>query len=307
MVKSSKTLIAIVVLAMLFTALLIVVREYTVETTRHLSQDITTRLAEVSLRVADDFEHSIDNKLAELQGITGFLAKEDCLPRKDCVLHYAPLLRAAGLKRFAIISPDGQGFCSTTGLPIDIEQNSKKSLFERALAGTANIAAVPDGKGSKLAVALPIQRNKEIVAVLIGELEDEPMKKSLFTRAFGDKTCNMVFDGNGRLLFSAAPPGSLDRLFPQMAEKGLPTSLREHLLTIFSDIRPGPDCQRKTDCLIKDDHHSYYVTHVPLQQYGWQVVSLLPEEVVNTWACSRMMLPPSRAWTSVCSNSSGTR
>ena len=178
MVKSSKTFIAIVVLAMLFTALLIVVREYTVETTRHLSQDITTRLAEVSLRVADDFEHSIDNKLTELQGITGFLAKEDCLPRKDCVLHYAPLLRAAGLKRFAIINPDGRGFCSMTGLPIDIEQNSKKSLFERALAGTANIAAVPDGKGSKLAVALPIQRNKEIVAVLIGELEDEPMKKA---------------------------------------------------------------------------------------------------------------------------------
>lgn len=296
MVKSSKTLIAIVVLAMLFTALLIVVREYTVETTRHLSQDITTRLAEVSLRVADDFEHSIDNKLAELQGITGFLAKEDCLPRKDCVLHYAPLLRAAGLKRFAIISPDGQGFCSTTGLPIDIEQNSKKSLFERALAGTANIAAVPDGKGSKLAVALPIQRNKEIVAVLIGELEDEPMKKSLFTRAFGDKTCNMVFDGNGRLLFSAAPPGSLDRLFPQMAEKGLPTSLREHLLTIFSDITPGPDCQRKTDCLIKDDHHSYYVTHVPLQQYGWQVVSLLPEEVVKHLVDRQNDITTTLAW-----------
>ena len=102
------------------------------------------------------------------------------------------------------------------------------------MPGTSNDCRVPDRKGSKLAVALPIQRNKEIVAVLIGELEDEPMKKSLFTRAFGDKTCNMVFDGNGRLLFSAAPPGSLDRLFPQMAEKGLPTSLREHLLIIFS-------------------------------------------------------------------------
>ncbi|WP_291439537.1 diguanylate cyclase [Desulfovibrio sp.] len=295
MVKSSKTFIAIVVLAMLFTALLVVVREYTVETTRHLSQDITTRLAEVSLRVADDFEHSLENKLTELQGITGFLAKEDCLPRKDCVLHYAPLLRAAGLKRFAIISPDGQGFCSMTGLSIDIERNSKKSLFERALAGTANIAAVPDGKGSKLAVALPIQRNKEIVAVLIGELEDDPMKKSLFTRAFGDKTCNMVFDGNGRLLFSAAPPGSLDRLFPQMAEKGLPVSLREHLLTIF-DTTHGPDCPRKTDCLIKDDHHSYYVTHVPLQQYGWQVVSLLPEEVVNHLVDRQNDITTTLAW-----------
>ena len=290
MVKSSKTLIAIVVLTALFTALLIVVREYAVETTRHLSQDLTTRLAEVSLRVADDFEHSIENKLNELQEITSFLAQEDCLPRKDCVLHYAPLLRAAGLKRFAIISPDGQGFCSMTGLSIDIEQNSKKSLFERALAGTANIAAVPDGKGSKLAVALPIQRNGTIVAVLIGELEDGPMKKSLFTRAFNDKVCNMVFDGSGRLLFSAAPPGSLDRLFPQMAGKGLPASLREHLQPIFSATTP------RADSLVKDDQHAYYVTHVPLSSYGWQVVSLLPEEVVNDLVDRQNDITTTLAW-----------
>ncbi len=290
MVKSSKTLIAIVVLAILFTALLLVVREYTVETTRHLSQDITTRLAEVNLRVADDFKQNIENKLEELQGITTFLAQEDCLPRKDCVLRYAPLMHAAGLNSFAIIKPDGQGFCSMTGNPVNVEEGSKKSLFERALAGKANFGAIPDGKGSKLAVALPIERSSTVVAVLVGELEDAPMTKSLLTRAFGDRTCNMVFDDKGRMLFSAAPPGSLDRLFPEMATKGLPASLREHLLLTFSNSA------LRAECLVKDTHRSFYVTHVPLPQYGWQVVSLLPEEVVNQLVGRQNAITSTLAW-----------
>ena len=222
MIKSSKTLIAIFVLAMLFIALLIVVREYTVETTRHLSQGITTRLAEVSLRVADDFEHSLNNKLNELQGIADSLAKEDCLPRKDCVLRYAPLLRAAGLKSFAIISPDGQGFCSMTGLPINIEQNSRKNLFERALAGTANIAAEPDGKGSKLVVALPIQQNKKVVAILIGELEGEPMKKACLPGRLAIKPVTWFLTATGACCFRPRRRAVWTNFFRKWRKKGCP-------------------------------------------------------------------------------------
>ncbi len=291
MAKPSSTFTTIICIAMFLIALLIVVREYTSETTGHLSQDITTRLAEVSRRVADDFDRNIDSQLNELQNITSFMAQEDCRQFKKCVLYYAPLLRAAGLKKFALVDLDGKGFCSDKGDAFDLTSTGKEELFYHALSGSAGFAAISDGKGSKIAVAIPLSRNGKVVSILLGELDDSVMKKNLGTRAFGDRTCNMVFDDKGRMLFWAVPPGNdIEKVFPQMEEKGLPPPLREYLKTVFSDT------QSQTSRFIKDDKHAYYLTHIPLEKYGWQIVSLLPEEVVSHLVDRQNAITSTLAW-----------
>ncbi len=291
MAKPGNTITTVLCIAMFFATLLMIVREYTRETTRHLSQDITTRLAEVSQRVADEFGQNIDLQINELQSIANFMAQESCTQPSKCVQYYAPLLRAAGLKRFALVALDGTGFCSDGGSAFDLERTNKKDLFLRALSGAASFGAISDGNGGKLAVAVPLSRDGKVTAILLGEFESITMKKSLVTRAFGDKTCNMVFDNRGRLLFWAVAPGyDIEKTFPQLKEKVLPPSLQEHLLAVFADTDNRPNR------FIRDDEHAYYLTHIPLEKYGLQVVSLLPEEVVSRLVDRQNAITTALAW-----------
>ena len=291
MAKPGSTFATVLCIALFFATLLVIVREYTRETTGHLSQDITTRLAEVSQRAADEFGQNIDLQINELQSIASFMAQDTCTQPSKCVQHYAPLLRAAGLKKFALVALDGTGFCSEIGSAFDLERTHKKELFLRALTGTAVFGAISDDNGAKLALAVPLIRDGKVTSILLGEFENNIMKKSLVTRAFGDKTCNMVFDDKGRLLFWAVAPGyAIEQTFPQLEEKGLPPSLQEHLLAVFAD--PG----KRPNRFIKDDDHAYYLTHIPLEKYGLQVVSLLPEEVVDHLVDRQNSITSTLAW-----------
>lgn len=291
MAKPSSTFTTIICIAVFLAALLVVVREYTTETTGHLSQDITTRLTEVSRRVADDFERAIDSQLSGLQHIAKFMAQEDCTPFSKCIPYYAPVLRMAGLKKFALIDMEGKGFCSEQGDAFDLSRTGKEDLYNRARSGSPGFSAISDGKGGKLAVAVPLIRGGKIVAVLMGELENNVMQKSLISRAFGDRTCNMVFDDSGRMLFWGAPPGNdIGNVFPQLKEKNLPPQLREYLKNTFFDS------QNQVNLFINDDGHAYYLTHIPLDKYGWQVVSLLPEEVVSHLVDRQNAITYTLAW-----------
>ena len=294
MVKPGNTFTTVLCIALFFATLLVIVREYTRETTVHLSRDITTRLAEVSQRVADEFELDIEMQLNELQSIANFMAQENCPQPSKCVQHNAPLLRAAGLKQFAVVALDGTGFSSENGSAFDLERTNQKDMFLRALSGTATFGAVFSGSGDsegKLAIAVPLNRDGKVTGILLGEFENSIMKKSLVTRAFGDKTCNMVFDTRGRLLFwAAAPDHDIEKTFPQLEEKGLPPSLQEHLLAVFADTNSRPNR------FIKDDDHAYYLTHIPLEKYGLQVVSLLPEEVVDQLVDRQNAITTTLAW-----------
>lgn len=291
MAKPGNTFTTVLCIAMFFTALLMIVREYTRETTGHLTLDITSRLVEVSQRVADEFGQNIDIQLSELQSIANFMAQENCTQPSKCVQYYGALLRAAGLKRFALVALDGTGFCSESGSAFDLARTNKKDLFLRALSGTVGFGAISDGNGGKLAISVPLIRDGKVTAILLGEFEDSIMKKSLVTRAFGDKTCNMVFDERGRLLFWAVAPGyDIEKTFPQLVEKGLPPSLQEHLLAVFADTTNRPNR------FIKDEQHAYYLTHISLEKYGLQVVSLLPEAVVSRLVDRQNDITTTLAW-----------
>ena len=177
MAKPGSTFATVLCIALFFATLLVIVREYTRETTGHLSQDIITRLAEVSQRAADEFGQNIDLQLNELQSIASFMAQDTCTQPRKCMQNYAPLLRAAGLKKFALVALDGTGFCSESGSAFDLERTLKKDLFLRALSGTAGFGAVSDANGAKLAIAVPLIRDDKVTAILLGEFENNIMKK----------------------------------------------------------------------------------------------------------------------------------
>ena len=147
MAKPSSTFTTIICIAMFLIALLIVVREYTSETTGHLSQDITTRLAEVSRRVADDFDRNIDSQLNELQNITSL--KNAFFTMRPCCVQQA-------LKNSHSSTWTAKGFALTRVTHLTWRALEKKNFSTMRSVGLRALPPFPTAREARSPLPFPL-------------------------------------------------------------------------------------------------------------------------------------------------------
>lgn len=278
MSKLPPLIFSILFLAALTGGLLYSIRDYGALTNANITQSVTLRLHESTLYAAQSFRHQLNEKLVDLQGMARYLSAQKDLVSQASVSHYSALLLGPGLRNFGIVGPDGKGF-SAQGRRLNL---SAEGYFQRALQGRASISSdiVASDNGRRiLAIAVPVLRESRVSAVLVGGINTDALEQSLENNAFDSQAYNLVFDSHGRILFGTNPPGQNLNYFLTRLDKEQPDSplSPERLRAVFRENKDGKNDVEHFESL----GSSFFMSHAPLQQNDWQLVSILPQWVVS--------------------------
>ena len=96
MPEISKPLLSFVILIALFLTPIFFIHDYATDTTSTLSSNTLTRLAEVNARASSNFYQTIRANMMEMNGMTKYLAQQNCGASKEEVLAVAPLFSHTG-------------------------------------------------------------------------------------------------------------------------------------------------------------------------------------------------------------------
>lgn len=278
MSKLPPLILSILFLAALTGGLLYSIRDYGALTNANITQSVTLRLHESTLYAARSFRHQLNEKLVDLEGMARYLSTQKDPVSQANVSHFAALLLSPGLRNFGIVGPDGKGF-SAQGRRLNL---SAEGYFQRALQGRTSISSdiVASDNGSRiLAIAVPVLREGRVNAVLVGGINTDALEESLENNAFDNQIYNLVFDSQGRILFGTNPPDQdLNYFLTRLAKEQPDSPLSpDRLRAVFSESKGDTNEVVHFESL----GHSFFMSHAPLQQNGWQLVSILPQWVVS--------------------------
>ncbi|MSS28395.1 diguanylate cyclase [Desulfovibrio sp. PG-178-WT-4] len=280
MFKLSNAIISVLFLAVLVVALIFSIRDYGARTTRDITANLTLRLQEFTLYAAENFQRQFGERLRDLEDLARFLADEDFLVSPESARHFGQLLLEPGIRNFGILGPDGKGF-SALGHELDM---SADPAFQHALRGDTGIAADMSSTFDQrrvLVIAAPVRRGDKIKAVLVAGINTDALRSSIETRAFDGRTYNLVFDSRGHVLFGILPPGrDLDTLVRDFRQKRAQSSQSAaQMWDFFKTMRESGNAVLR----FQGADYAFYMSRVDLARNGWQLVSILPQGVLDEY------------------------
>lgn len=233
-----KPLLSLAFLILLFLTPILFIHDYASDTTSNLSSSAITRLAEVNTRAGNNFYQTVRSTMMEMNGMTKYLAQQNCGTSKEEVLAVAPLFYAHGVRRFSIVDVWGKGY-DGSGAPVDFSQNT---FFLLAREGKTHVDTAGRTANQRLLiVANPLVVQGTIKAVIISEFPAEGLETNIETWAFGNNTYNIVVNAKVEPIFQAPPPGkSMDNLFPAFSTEGLPPAVTIRLQQALADSPQAP-------------------------------------------------------------------
>ena len=92
----AKPLLSFAILILLFLTPIFFIHDYATDTTSNLSSSTLTRLTEVNARASSNFYQTVRSSMMEMNGMTKYLAQQNCGASKDEVLAVAPLFSHTG-------------------------------------------------------------------------------------------------------------------------------------------------------------------------------------------------------------------
>ena len=279
MFKLSNAIVSVLFLAVLAVALIFSIRDHGARTTRDITTNLTLRLQEATLYAAENFQRQLGERLRDLEVLARFLADEGFLVSPESARHFGQLLDP-GICNFGILGPDGKGF-SALGHGLDM---SADPAFQQALRGDTGIAADMSstfGQHRVLVIAAPVRRGDKIDAVLAAGINTDALRSSIETRAFDGRTYNMVSDSRGHALFGVLPPGcDLDTLVRDFRQKRAQSSRSAaQAWDFFKTLRESGNAVLH----FQGADYAFYMSHVDLARNGWQLVSILPQSVLDEY------------------------
>ena len=287
MPEISKPLISFAILILLFLTPIFFIHDYATDTTSNLSNSTLTRLAEVNARASNNFYQTVRASMMEMNGLTKYLAQNNCGASREEVLAVAPLFYAHGVRRFSIVDGWGKGH-DGSGAQVDHSQNA---VFLQAREGKTQVDT--EGGTDKqrlLIVANPMVVQNRVKAVIISEFPAEGIETNLETWAFGSNTYNLVINAQGDPIFLAPPPGkSMENLFPSFASQGLPAAVTDRLRQALSDSQQSP-------ASFFDSTMGLFVATSPIDRFGWRMVSLVPQGVGNAAVSKQTLITNELVW-----------
>ncbi|SDF98973.1 sensor domain-containing diguanylate cyclase [Desulfovibrio legallii] len=274
----------------LFLVLLFFVHDYADQTNQNLSQSMVTRLQEIHQRHTNSLERTAAAQLAELKSAAAVLDDKTPGEAASMVTTLAPMLRAQGLRCYSLTDLDGKG-TDCNGNPVD---HSHTPAFLRARAGAAGFSMRETSPQDRcLIMAAPVWRSGQVAAVLVGGVKPNRVEQSLESMAFGRSIYTVVVDDNAQALFWTPPPEKrMEDLLPLFGQEGLPPSLRGFLQRRFK-------AGLQNAAVHFADHDSgqrLYLYTSPLPDFGWQVVSLLPQQVEKELVARQNAITTTLIW-----------
>ena len=91
-----KPLLSLAFLILLFLTPILFIHDYASDTTSNLSSSAITRLAEVNTRAGNNFYQTVRSTMMEMNGMTKYLAQQNCGTSKEEVLAVAPCFMRTG-------------------------------------------------------------------------------------------------------------------------------------------------------------------------------------------------------------------
>ncbi len=283
----AKPIISFAILALLFVVPILFIQDYSSDVESNISANALTRLGEVNARAGNNFYQTVRATMMEMNGMTKYLAQQNCSACKEDVLAVAPLFYAHGVRRFMIVDADGKGF-DGSGAPIDYGSNP---VFLRARQGLTHVDTSGNINEQRvLVIANPLFAQGYLRAVIISEFPAEAIEINFETWAFSNNTCNMVLDELGQPLFWAPPPGkTMDNFFASFSEKGLPQAVTDALQIKFAE-------NREQSTVALDQDLGLFVAITPIERFGWRMVSLLPQSAGNAAASKQTLITNELVW-----------
>ena len=282
-----KPLLSFAFLILLFLTPILFIHDYASDTTSNLSSSTITRLAEVNTRAGNNFYQTVRSTMMAMNGMTKYLAQQNCGASKQEVLAVAPLFYAHGVRRFSIVDVWGKGY-DGSGAPVDFSQNT---FFLLAREGKTHVDTAGKTANQRLLiVANPLVVQGTIKAVIINEFPAEGLETNIETWAFGNNTYNMVVNAKVEPIFQAPPPGkSMDSLFPAFSREGLPPAVTSRLKQALADSPQAPHS-------FFDSSLGMFVAINPIERFGWSTISLVPQGVGNEAVSKQTLITNELVW-----------
>ena len=282
-----KPLLSFAFLILLFLTPILFIHDYASDTTSNLSSSTITRLAEVNTRAGNNFYQTVRATMMEMNGMTKYLAQQNCGASKEEVLAVAPLFYAHGVRRFSIVDVWGKGY-DGSGAPVDFSQNA---FFLLAREGKTHVDTAGRTANQRLLiVANPLVVQGTIKAVIISEFPAEGLETNIETWAFGNNTYNMVVNAKVEPVFQAPPPGKdMDTLFPFFSTEGLPPAVTTRLQQALADSPQAPHS-------FFDSNLGMFVAINPIERFGWSMISLVPQGVGNAAVSKQTLITNELVW-----------
>lgn len=283
----AKPLLSFVFLILLFLTPIFFIHDYATDTTSNLSSSTLTRLAEVNTRASSNFYQTVRSSMMEMNGMTKYLAQQNCGASRQEVLAVAPLFYAHGVRRFSIVDAWGMGF-DGSGAPVDF---SHDAFFLLAREGKTLVdTAGGTNRQRLLLIANPLVVMGTIKAVIISEFPAEGIETNLETWAFGNNTYNMVVNAQGEPVFLAPPSGkNMDSLFPSFSAEGLPPAVTDRLKQALAD-------SPLASTSFFDSNLGMFVATSPIERFGWRMISLVPQGVGNATVSKQTLITNELVW-----------
>lgn len=289
MPEISKPLLSFAILILLFLTPIFFIHDYATDTTSNLSSSTLTRLAEVNTRASNNFYQTIRASMMEMNGMTKYLAQQNCGASREEVLAVAPLFYAHGVRRFSIVDIWGKGH-DGSGAQVDYSQDAVFLLAREGKTQVETQTHEGTNKQRLLIVANPLVVQGYIKAVILSEFPAEGIENNLETWAFGSNTYNMVINAQGEPVFLAPPPGkSMETLFPSFGTQGLPASVTNRLKQALAEAPPSPGA-------FFDSALGMFVATSPIERFGWCMVSLVPQGVGNAAVSKQTLITNELVW-----------
>ncbi len=275
MSKLSTAIVSALFLAALLGGLLYSIRDYNASTKQDITTTLTQRLQESTHYAAENFQRQLKERFRDLEGVARLLSSCENPVTRENAENFGLLLEPS-IRNFGILAPDGKGF-SALDKELDF---SADAYFQRALhdgVGVSSDMVATFDRNRVLALAVPVTREGKVRAVLVAGINIDALQASIETRAFDGRTSNLVFDSQGHVLFGALPQGrDLDDLIRRFRQTQSPHTVSQ-VQDFFKDMRRSGDRVLH----FKGAGYSFYMSRVPLAQNDWQLVSILPQSVLN--------------------------
>lgn len=283
----AKPVISFAILALLFVAPIFFIHDYSSDVASNISANAIARLGEVNARAGSNFYQTVRATMMEMNGMTKYLAQQNCSASKENVLAVAPLFYAHGVRRFSIVDADGKGF-DGSGTEVD---HGSDPAFLRARQGLTHVTTSGGLAGQRvLIIANPLFSQGTLRAVLVSEFPTEALEVNFETWAFSNNTCNLVLDVQGKPLFWAPPPGkTMDDFFASFSEKGLPQAVTDALQKKFAEEGHQAGAYLDKDL-------GLFVAITPIERFDWRMVSLLPQGAGNAAASKQTLITNELVW-----------
>lgn len=99
----AKPVISFAILALLFVAPIFFIHDYSSDVASNISANAIARLGEVNARAGNNFYQTVRATMMEMNGMTKYLAQQNCSASKENVLAVAPLFYAHGSEGSALL------------------------------------------------------------------------------------------------------------------------------------------------------------------------------------------------------------